>query len=139
MCSLLGSLHAQGSPNAVESQTLIHATSSWDGTPYRSYPRDKPQLTILKITIPPHTALEWHSHPVPSAGYILAGQLTVETKAGKSKVFHAGDAIAESVNVVHRGISGNEPTVLIVFYAGTPSLPLARPVGRAPNGVTSAR
>lgn len=139
MCSLLGSIHAQGSPNAVESRTLVQATSSWDGTPYRSYPSGNPQLTILRITIPPHTALEWHSHPVPSAGYILAGELTVETKAGKSKVFHAGDAVAESVNVVHRGISGNEPTVLIVFYAGTPSLPLVRSFESAPNGAPSAR
>lgn len=139
ICSLLGALHARGLPNAMESKTLIQAKSSWDGTLYRSYPRDNPQLAILKITIPPHTSLEWHSHPVPSAGYILAGQLTVETKAGKSKVFHAGDAIAESVNVVHRGTSGNEPTVLIVFYAGTPSLPLARTVGSAPHGATSVR
>lgn len=135
---LLGSIHAQGLPNVVESRTLLQATSSWDGTPYRSYTRDNPQLAILKITIPPHTALEWHSHPVPSAGYILAGELTVETKGGKSKVFRAGDAIAETVNIVHRGTSGSEPTVLIVFYAGTPSLPLARPDGSALNGAINA-
>lgn len=139
MCSLLGTAHAQSSPHAVKSETLLQATSSWDGSPYRSYPRDSPQLSILKITIRPHTVLEWHSHPVPSAGYILSGELTVETKSGKSSEFHAGDAIAESVNVVHRGTSGNEPTVLIVFYAGIPSLALAQPVEGAPNGATSAR
>jgi hypothetical protein len=28
------------------------------------------ELSILKITVPPHTKLEWHSHPMPSAAYL---------------------------------------------------------------------
>lgn len=139
MCSLVCVAYAQGSPHAVVSETLLQATSSWDGSPYQSYQGAKPQLSILKITIPQRTSLEWHSHPVPSAGYILSGELTVETKGGKSRVFHAGDAIAETVNIVHRGTSGSQPTVLIVFYAGTPALPLTQPEGSALKGATSGR
>ena len=36
-----------------------------------------PQVTVLKITVPPHTALAWHHHPMISAAYVLSGQLVV--------------------------------------------------------------
>ncbi len=39
--------------------------------------------------------------------------------------FVAGQAVTETVNSVHRGITGTEPTVLIVFYPGAPGLPLS--------------
>jgi len=40
--------------------------------------------------------------------------------------FVAGQAVKETVNSVYRGITGAEPTVLIVFYPGTPGLPLSQ-------------
>jgi len=43
----------------------------------------------LKITLPPHTKLEWHSHPIPSAAYIVAGELTVERKKDRKKQISA--------------------------------------------------
>jgi quercetin dioxygenase-like cupin family protein len=128
MFSLVVPLHAQDNHRLVKSEVLLQTTSPWDGSEYAMYPRGHPQLSVLKVTIPPHTALDWHSHPMPNAAYVISGELTLETRRGKSRSFKAGDAIAETVNVVHRGISGSEATVLIVFYAGTPSLPLTRPV-----------
>ena len=117
---------AEHTSSSVQTETLIQSTSSWDGTPYISYPAGRPEITILKITIAPHTALKWHSHPMPNAGYILSGELTIEKKDGTKKHFVAGQAITETVNSVHRGITGAETTVLIVFYPGTPGLPLSR-------------
>lgn len=38
-------------------------------------------------------------------------------KDGKKQHFAAGQAVAETVDTFHRGITGNEPVVLIVFYA----------------------
>ena len=35
-----------------------------------------------------------------------------------------GDAIAETVNSVHRGVTGDAGVVLIVFYSGNSELPL---------------
>ena len=71
----------------------------------------------------PHSALPWHTHPVPNAGYILSGTLTIHDRAsGKSKVFHQGEAFAESVDDEHRGESGDVPTVLLITYAGTPGV-----------------
>jgi quercetin dioxygenase-like cupin family protein len=63
---------------------------------------------------------------MPNAGYILSGELTIEKEDGTKQHFAAGQAITETVNSVHRGITGAGPTVLIVFYSGTPGLPLSR-------------
>jgi quercetin dioxygenase-like cupin family protein len=125
MSSILQSLSGQTLQPPVRTEVLSQATSSWDGTKYSSYPRGVPQLTVLKITIPPHTTLAWHRHPSPNAAYVLSGTLIVERKDGTKASFKTGQAISESVNVVHRGTSGDDPTVLIVFYAGTSSLPLS--------------
>ena len=45
----------------------------------------------------------------------------------KTLVVHEGQAVAESVDVVHRGESGDKPTVLLITYAGTPGVPTSIP------------
>ena len=110
----------------VKIETLIQSTSAWDATPYRRYPDGQPLITVLRITIAPHTALDWHSHPMPSAAYVLSGTLTVERRDGISKRFVAGQALTETVNRIHRGVTGETPVVLVVFYAGAPGLPLSQ-------------
>lgn len=112
-------------PSKIKVETVLQSSASWDGTPYDAYPRGKPQITILKFTIPPRTTLKWHTHPMPNAGYILSGELTVEKKDGTKKHFVAGQGLTETVDSIHRGITGAEPAVLIVFYPGTPGLPVS--------------
>lgn len=110
---------------AVETQILLSASSSWDGEPYQVYPSGPPELSVLKITLAAHTQLEWHSHPMPSAAYIVSGELTVERRTdGKKQRFTAGQAVSETVDTCHRGVAGSEPVVLIVFYAGSTGMPL---------------
>ncbi len=114
-----------GAKTTIEAETLLKTTASWDGTPYTTYPRGQPELTIVKIKIPPHSVLNWHTHPIPNAAYMLAGELTVETqKPGQTRLLKQGDTLAETVGVIHRGITGKLPAELIVFYAGVPMLPL---------------
>jgi quercetin dioxygenase-like cupin family protein len=107
---------------------LLQTTQSWNGKPYAHYPTGQPQLTILKVTIAPHTSLPWHSHPIPNAVYVLSGTLTLRDRAsGKTLVVHRGQAVAESVDDVHRGEAGDEPAVLLITYAGTPGVPTSVP------------
>lgn len=111
----------------VRSESLLRSSSSWDGEPYKCYPSGQPELSILKITLSPYTELEWHSHPTPSAAYVVAGELTVERKKdGEKRYFAAGQAVSETVDTLHRGVAGNEPVILIVFYAGSPGVPLTQ-------------
>jgi quercetin dioxygenase-like cupin family protein len=116
---------AADAPSPVKVETMIQSTTSWDGTPYKAYPAGQPQITVLKYTIAAHTTMKWHTHPLPNAGYLLSGELTIEKKDGTKKHFVAGDALTETVDSVHRGITGDAPLVLVVFYAGTPGLPIS--------------
>lgn len=116
--------HVNGS--GVHVEKLLEAEKSWDGTQYQSYPEGTPQISVLKITFAPYTILKWHKHPMPNAGYVLCGTLTVEKKSSSKKLtVKAGDVLPEMVNGVHRGYTGKEGATLIVFYAGHKNLSLA--------------
>jgi quercetin dioxygenase-like cupin family protein len=120
---------ATGKVASAQREVLLQADQSWNGVPYTHYPKGQPELTMLKLTIPAHSVLPWHTHPFPNAGYVLSGTLTVHDKvSGKTRVFHQGEAFAETVNDVHRGETGDEPVVLLVTYSGTPGTPTSIPV-----------
>jgi len=111
---------------AIERNVLLQSSASWDDTPYIAYPKTAPELSLLKLKIPANTVLDWHTHPIPNAAYILAGELTVESKdSGQVRRFKQGDAVAEMVNITHRGKTGDKPVELIVFYAGSQGIPLS--------------
>jgi quercetin dioxygenase-like cupin family protein len=127
----LSNAYAQAGADKVEPaqrEVLLQAGQSWNGQPYTQYPKGRPELTMLKVTLAPHTVLPWHTHPFPNAGYVLSGTLTLHDKAsGKTRVVHQGEAFAESVDDVHRGEAGDEPTVLLITYAGIPGVPTSIP------------
>jgi hypothetical protein len=59
---------------------------------------------------------------------VLSGTLTSHDKAsGKTLVVLQGQAVGESVDDGHRGETGDEPTVLLTTYAGTPGVPTSVP------------
>lgn len=121
--------HAQAAQTARK-EVLLETDHAWNGKPYQHYPDGAPLLTVLKITVAPHAALPWHKHAVPNAAYVLSGTLTVQDReTGKSTTVHAGQALAETVDDVHRGINdGDEPVVLVVTYAGVAGVPTSTPV-----------
>jgi hypothetical protein len=62
---------------------------------------------------------------MPSTAYIVSGEITIEQLGvNKKRHFVAGEAVPETVNILHRGITGERPVVLIVFYAGVKGMPL---------------
>jgi quercetin dioxygenase-like cupin family protein len=109
----------------TEVEQILQTTQAWDGTVYKNYPTGQPQLTVLRIKIPPHTALHWHYHPVISVGYVLSGELTVEKRdTGERTRVRAGQALPETVGTIHRGFTTDSPVELIVFYAGQAGEPI---------------
>lgn len=119
--------HAADKPE-IKAKVALKESVSWDGTPYEPYPEGQPQLTILEITIPPHTALPWHHHPVPNAAYVVSGELTIEDRqSGTQHKVSAGQAFAESVGASHRGVTGDQAVVVIVTYSGVEGTPLSVP------------
>jgi len=113
----------------IESVTLLKTTKSWDGTLYPSYPATQPEISVLKITVPPNKALDWHKHPVINAAYVEKGEIQVERKEdGKTQWIREGQVLPEMVNIAHRGKTGDKGVTLIVFYSGSPDIPLSEPV-----------
>lgn len=63
---------------------------------------------------------------------MVSRQLTIGEKAtGRKATYRAGQASAESVGDVHRGVTGAEPVVVLVTYAGVQGQPLSVPVQEA--------
>ena len=110
----------------VEVTELLKTTHSWDGVQYRAYPDRQPEVSVLRYKFPPHTTLPQHTHLVINAAYVLSGHLTVVRESdGKTMVIGPGDVLPEMVGGAHHGQSNDEPVELIVFYAGTPGVPLS--------------
>lgn len=81
------------------------------------------ELTGSVVTIMPGDSTGWHMHAVPSVGYVLSGQLTVEYETGEVHVIAAGDGVIEAQDVAHNGHNqGAEPLRVVVFHAGAPGV-----------------
>lgn len=124
--TLLLSSHAWSRDvNTVKVDVLAKTSTSWDGGTLPDYATGKPEVTILRITIPPKVKLPLHKHPVINTGVLLKGELTVVTEDKKTLHLEAGDPIVEVVNTWHYGINeGNLPAEIIVFYAGIEGTPI---------------
>lgn len=106
-------------PLSPTSELLSESFLSWNGDSLPSYPNGKPKISIVKVTIPPHSELPHHYHPVINAGVLLKGELTVIDVDGNALEMKAGDPIIEIVNTIHYGKNnGDEPAEILVFYAG---------------------
>ncbi len=111
--------------NAVTVDVLSKTNLSWDGKALPGYTNGKPEITILRIRIPPGAQLPLHEHPVINAGILLSGELTVVTEDGKTLHLKAGESIVEVVNTWHYGKNeGSTTAEIVVFYAGTSGTPI---------------
>jgi len=110
--------------SGINIEVLTATNVMWDGTVLPNYPTEKPEITILKITVAPKAALPMHKHPVINAGYMVKGNLTVNTMDGETLNLKTGDTIIELVNKWHYGKNeGDVPAEIIVFYAGNKDQP----------------
>ena len=118
--TLLLSCASAKNTNTIEVEVLAKSSTSWNGESLPNYAKGKPEISILRIVIPPDTKLPLHKHPMINAGLLLKGQLTVVLEDNTTLHLKAGDTIVEVVNKWHYGKNeGSEPTEIIVFYAGT--------------------
>lgn len=109
----------------VTTEVLAKTGQSWDGQALPFYPSGTPEITMLRITIPPGATLPVHHHPVINAGVLVSGELTVITENNQTLHLRSGEAIVEVVNTPHYGRNdGNQPAVIVVFYAGMHGAPL---------------
>jgi quercetin dioxygenase-like cupin family protein len=112
--------------NAVQVDVLVKTSLSWDGSRLPDYSKGTPEVTILRIKIPPGVQLPLHKHAVINAGVLLKGELTVVTEDNRTLHLKAGESIVEVVNKWHYGKNeGNETAEILVFYAGALDTPIS--------------
>lgn len=87
---------------------------------------NNPEVTMLKVTIPPGKETGWHKHAFPVFAYVIDGTLSVEFKVGKKREFTKGASFAEVINTFHNGRNeGKEDLVLLAIYLGEKDKPLS--------------
>jgi quercetin dioxygenase-like cupin family protein len=111
--------------SAVQVDVLAKTGSSWDGYILPNYPKGTPEITILRIKIPPGVQLPLHTHPVMNVGVLLDGELTVVTEDNRALHLQTGESIVEVVNKWHYGKNeGNKMAEILVFYVGVRDMPI---------------
>ena len=96
---------------------------------------DPTQMVMAKITIAPHGALPWHTHPGPALVTVAAGELTVVDSEGCTERRHAaGSSFMDSgQGHVHTAYNGGDVemtlyvTYLDVPVGTSPLMPVANP------------
>ena len=119
-----GSALAVEASAGVKVTQIMKTTQSWDGKPL-AYPAGQAEVTGQVVEFAPGAETAWHEHPVPSFALILEGTLEVTLEDGTKKLLQQGDAVAETVNTLHKGRNpGKTPVRLVVFYTGAVGQPL---------------
>lgn len=114
-------------PVEPKMEPLVASTKDWEGKTLPPYPTTgQPELTIIRVTIPPKSQLPVHKHPVYNAVYVQEGQLTIIMPGQDDTLeLKAGEAFVEVMNKWHFGRNdGDVPTVIILFYAGLEGTPV---------------
>ncbi|MGJ8648797.1 MAG: cupin domain-containing protein [Opitutaceae bacterium] len=110
----------------VSVEILAQSDRSWDGAKLPAYPTEGPQISVVKVTIPPHSKLKWHKHPSMNAGYMISGEILVTAEDGQTRVVKAGEGLIEMVDTWHYGRNdGDVPAEIVVVYSGVKDRPLA--------------
>ena len=110
---------AEGYEKQVRVTPLLRATTTLAGQAI-AYPQiTNAEVTALLVEIPAGAETGWHKHPFPCYAYLLSGELFVDVQGGATNHFTAGQALVESVNVLHNGRNpGPEPVRLVMFVMG---------------------
>ncbi len=86
----------------------------------RVYPQTGPaKVQSLIVTMKPGEETGPHRHGVPTYGYILEGQVTVDYGTHGKRTYRKGEAFMEAETVTHNGINdGDVPVRILVVFMG---------------------
>ena len=114
----------EGYKKQVQVTPLLQATTTSAGQPI-AYPNTAdPEVTAVLVEIPGGAETGWHEHPFPCYAYVVSGEIFVDVQGGATNRFTAGQALVESVNMLHNGRNpGPEPARLVMFVMGEKGKP----------------
>lgn len=109
-------------PALLAAEDLLKSQTSWDGGDI-NYPAGQAEITSFILRLEEGGNPKFHCHPVPTFGYVLLGEVEIETADGKKTVLKAGESAIEVMRTVHRGRAIGGPAEIVVFYAGAVGVP----------------
>lgn len=113
------SAESSESDASVRAVEVLRTSHTWAGSPF-AFPQGPSEIIGVTVEIAPGGETGWHSHPVPSFVFVLAGTLEVKLASGAVKRIQSGEAFSEVIDMEHNGRNvGHEPVKLIVFYAAS--------------------
>ena len=81
------------------------------------------EITVSRVSFPPHTELPWHWHSGEEFFYVIEGSITLKRRGEPDLLAEAGDAQNIAAQAVHTGSTseqGAELVILRVPAAGEP-------------------
>lgn len=96
------------------SQTILTATQSIIGEQLVYPAAAQAQITAKIITLKPGAVLPWHTHPMPTFGYVLDGEVTVDYGDLGRRTFAKGEALMEAMAHAHRGLNVSAAPVRVL-------------------------
>ena len=93
------------------------------------YPVGQAKVTAFEFTVPVGAPVPAHTHSFPILLMIKQGEVTLDYKDGKSRVYRPGDAFIEDVGVSHSAKnSGNVPIKALVVAIGVEAQKIMTPL-----------
>src|SRR5258708_22599610 len=91
------------------------------------------EIVIGTATLPPGSAIGYHTHPGDEAGYVLKGNLILKTQGQPDRALKAGDSFFNPRGAVHSVVAAPGPDGGMAGAASSvrTSAPLATPVPAA--------
>jgi quercetin dioxygenase-like cupin family protein len=119
---LLWSAHEAGSRSVAT--TLLTTGKTIVGQQI-VYPAQTPaKVTAVIVEMQPGDETGWHAHDVPMFGYILEGEVTVNYGTHGTRVYRAGDAVMEAIDLAHDGRNtGEGVTRILAVFMGAEGVP----------------
>ncbi len=119
LLALAGPVAAEG----VKVTPLVEAVTTPDGKPI-VYPDGVGKVTALVVELAPGASTGPHRHPMPVFGYIIDGEVTVESEGHPPRRFTTGQGFMETT-VWHNGVNtGTAPVRILALYLGAEGMPL---------------
>jgi len=93
-------------------KTVIGQTIKYPGPP-------PAQITSVIVTLRPGESTGWHEHQVPSYGYILEGEVTIDYRSKGTRTYKAGEAFLEVIDWRHNAkCTSDIPVRILAVFMG---------------------
>jgi quercetin dioxygenase-like cupin family protein len=88
---------------------------------------DRPEITMMVVTMEPNGHTSLHKHPSPTFGYVMEGAVEVRAESVVKKV-KAGEAFVEPIDSPMQIWNTDAISKLVICVVGSEGTPVAAPV-----------